>query len=146
MHFLPLLLLSLPNLALAQTYKATFTAYGAGDSFGSGNCNTNSAACGFFDNQGFNAAASENLFGVTAGQGRGPACGTCWQLSITGDEKGNPISGGKSIVVKVNNLCPAARNPLCAQQGLGGTNSLGACTDNIEESRFSCRVEANANL
>jgi len=125
------LLLSLSTLtsvAFAQSYKATFTAYGDGDTFGSGNCNTNSVACGFFDNPGFNAAVSENLFGVTSGQGAGPACGTCWQLSVTGDEKGNPVSGGKSIVVKVNNLCPAAGNPLCAQQGMSGTNSMGMYT------------------
>jgi hypothetical protein len=32
----------------AATYKASFTEYGAGDSFGSPNCNTNTVACGFY--------------------------------------------------------------------------------------------------
>jgi hypothetical protein len=42
-------------------YKSSFTHYGAGDSFGSPNCNTNTAACGFFTQPGFSAAVSQNL-------------------------------------------------------------------------------------
>lgn len=42
-------------------YKASFTHYGAGDTFGSPNCNTNTAACGFYTYPGFSAAASQNL-------------------------------------------------------------------------------------
>jgi hypothetical protein len=42
-------------------YKASFTHYGAGDTFGSRNCNTNTAACGFFTQPGFSAAVSQNL-------------------------------------------------------------------------------------
>lgn len=49
------------------TYKSTFTFYGAGDSFGSPNCNTNTAACGFYTYPGFSAAASQNLYGVGPG-------------------------------------------------------------------------------
>lgn len=30
------------------TYKASFTQYGSGDTFGSGNCNTATTACGFY--------------------------------------------------------------------------------------------------
>lgn len=30
------------------TYKASFTQYGSGDTFGSGNCNVASTACGFY--------------------------------------------------------------------------------------------------
>lgn len=45
----------------AITFKASFTHYGAGDSFGSPNCNTNTAACGFFTFPGFSAAVSQNL-------------------------------------------------------------------------------------
>ena len=54
----------LPNRA---TYKSSFTFYGAGDTFGSPNCNTNTAACGFYTSPGFSAAASENIFGVGPG-------------------------------------------------------------------------------
>lgn len=32
------------------TYKASFTQYGSGDTFGSGNCNTDTTACGFYTN------------------------------------------------------------------------------------------------
>ena len=84
-----------------------FNRYGAGDSFGSGNCNSASAACGWYSNPGFNAAASQSLFGVGPGQGAGPICGQCFQLNPEGE-------GTKSIVVKVNNLCPADGNPLCS--------------------------------
>ncbi|MCJ1327190.1 hypothetical protein MMC10_003857 [Thelotrema lepadinum] len=113
-------------LASAQTYTASFTEYGSGDSVGSPNCNTATSACGFFNNPGFNAAASQNLFGVGPGAGAGPGCDTCWSLTPSKDSSGNPLSGAKSIVVKVNNLCPADGNPLCSQNGLGGTNSVGA--------------------
>lgn len=36
------------GLAEATTYNCTFTWYGAGDTRGSPNCNTNTAACGFY--------------------------------------------------------------------------------------------------
>ena len=81
------------------------TSYGAGDSFGSGNCNTATAACGFYNNPGYNAAISQAVFGVGPGAGAGPACGTCYKLMP---------DGGSSIVVKINNLCPDDGNPLCS--------------------------------
>ena len=61
--------------------KASFTEYGAGDSFGSPNCNTATAACGFYTTgaTGYSAAVSQNEFGVGPGAGAGPACGTCWR-------------------------------------------------------------------
>ncbi|KIY02756.1 uncharacterized protein Z520_01221 [Fonsecaea multimorphosa CBS 102226] len=109
------------------TYKASFTHYGAGDSFGSPNCNTNTAACFFYTYPGFSAAVSQNLYGAGPGQGQGPACGTCWKLVGETDSSGNALSNaGTSIVVMINNLCPADGNPLCAQNGLSGTNQYGA--------------------
>ena len=66
--------------ATGVTYKASFTEYGAGDTFGSPNCNTNTAACGFYTNPGFSAAVSQNEFGAGPGQGAGSACGTCWRF------------------------------------------------------------------
>ena len=104
-----------------------YVRYGAGDSFGSGNCNTATAACGWYSNPGFNAAASQNLFGVGPGAGAGPACGLCFQLTAKTNPYNNnaPLNGTKSIVVKVNNLCPADGNPLCSQSSLTPTNSLG---------------------
>jgi len=118
--------------------------YGAGDTFGSPNCNTNTAvcflnqldktffthnhvqACGFYDNPGYNAALSQNLFGAGPGQGAGTACGLCYQLTPQTDSSGNALHGANTIIVKVNNLCPANGNPLCAQNGVGGTNQYGA--------------------
>ncbi|KEQ90204.1 carbohydrate-binding module family 1 protein, partial [Aureobasidium subglaciale EXF-2481] len=35
------------------TYKASFTQYGSGDTFGSGNCNTKTTACGFYTSVSF---------------------------------------------------------------------------------------------
>jgi hypothetical protein len=82
------------------TYKASFTHYGSGDSFGSPNCQTDTAACGFFTSPGFSAAVSQNLYGVGPGAGAGPACGTCWKLVGETDSSGNTLSNaGTSIVV-----------------------------------------------
>ncbi|KAI7194640.1 hypothetical protein KC343_g14051 [Hortaea werneckii] len=109
------------------SYKASFTQYGAGDTFGSPNCNTNTAACFFYTQPGFSAAVSQNLYGAGPGDGKGPACGTCWRLTIQTDSSGRRLSNaGNSIVVKVNNLCPRQGNPLCSQNGLSGTNQYGA--------------------
>jgi hypothetical protein len=101
----------------AQTYVSSFTQYGSNDTFGSGNCATKTIACGFFDSPGFNAAVSQNLYGTGPGAGAGPACGGCWQLTPETDSTGKPIQGASPIVVKVNNLCPAQGNPLCAMSG-----------------------------
>ena len=110
-----------------QTFKASFTEYGSTDSWGSGNCNTATTACGFYTSPGYSAAVSQNEFGVGPGAGAGPACGTCWKLTIETDSSGNRVSNaGNSIVVQVTNLCPASGNPLCAQNGLGGANQYGA--------------------
>jgi hypothetical protein len=46
-----------------KSYSASFTQYGSTDSWGSGNCQTKSTACGFYT-QGYNAAVSQNVFGV----------------------------------------------------------------------------------
>ncbi|KAI6797969.1 hypothetical protein KC360_g6339 [Hortaea werneckii] len=109
------------------SYKASFTQYGAGDTFGSPNCNTNTAACFFYTQPGFSAAVSQNLYGAGPGEGKGPACGTCWRLTIQTDSSGRRLNNaGNSIVVKVNNLCPKQGNPLCSQNGLSGTNQYGA--------------------
>ncbi|MCJ1401420.1 hypothetical protein MMC11_004633 [Xylographa trunciseda] len=115
--------LCLVTSAAAVTYTSTFTEYGAGDIRSSGNCNTATAACGFYSFPGYNAAASQNLFGVGDGQGAGPGCGLCWQLTPEFFDDGKTqITGANSIVVKVNNLCPADSNVICAQNGLSGSS------------------------
>ncbi|KAK4565443.1 hypothetical protein LTR86_004060 [Recurvomyces mirabilis] len=110
------------------TYKASFTEYGSNDQNNSGNCNVPTTACGFYTNAGgYSAAVSQNEFGVGPGAGAGPGCGTCWRLTIETDSSGHAVSNaGNSIIVQVTNLCPASGNPLCAQNGLGGTNQYGA--------------------
>ncbi|KAI9809435.1 MAG: hypothetical protein M1827_006872 [Pycnora praestabilis] len=132
MHYTTILatITALLPFTFAQTYKATFTHYGSGDSFGSPNCQTATAACGFYTSPGYSAAASQNLFGKGPGQGAGPACNTCYRLTGQTDSSGNKLANGNpSIVVKVNNLCPATGNPLCSQNGLSGTNQYGANVD-----------------
>jgi hypothetical protein len=110
-----------------KSFKASFTEYGTGDQNGSPDCNTLTTACGFYTSPGYSAAVSQNEFGVGPGAGAGPACGTCWKLTIETDSSGNTVSNaGNSIVVQVTNLCPAEGNPLCAQDGLTGTNQYGA--------------------
>ena len=57
-------------------------------------------------------------------------------MTVETDSSGNKLkNAGNSIVVKVNNLCPASGNPLCAQNGLGGTNQYGA---NVNFVRIAC--------
>ncbi|KAK6543568.1 hypothetical protein TWF694_000312 [Orbilia ellipsospora] len=123
--------------------KASFTHYGAGDSFGSPNCQTKTSACGFYTSPGYAAAVSQNLYGAGPGQGAGPACNTCYKITIQTDQNGRAVSNaGNSIVVMVNNLCPAQGNPLCSQNGLSGTNQYGAnvnfdlCSDSGASSAF----------
>lgn len=125
------LLLSVATLSTvvsaATSYTASFTQYGSTDTWGSGNCNVATTACGFYTNPGYSAAVSQNEFGVGPGAGAGPGCGTCWKLTAQTDSSGNTLSNaGASIVVQVTNLCPADGNPLCAQNGLSGTNEYGA--------------------
>ena len=89
---------------------------------GSGTCETTSNACGGLLG-GYTAALSQNYFGVGGGAGAGPGCGKCYALTMTADSSGNPAHG--SITVRINNLCPAEGNILCAQQGHSGKNSVG---------------------
>ncbi|KAL1590091.1 hypothetical protein WHR41_01201 [Cladosporium halotolerans] len=122
-----------------KSYTASFTQYGSTDTWGSGNCQTKTTACGFYT-QGYNAAVSQNVFGVGPGAGAGPGCGTCWKLTIQTDSSGRRVSNaGNSIVVMVTNLCPAQGNPLCAQSGLSGTNQYGA---NVN---FDLCIDSRAN-
>ncbi|KAK4693937.1 hypothetical protein P7C71_g3553, partial [Lecanoromycetidae sp. Uapishka_2] len=88
------------------SFTASFTEYGSNDADGSGNCNTASAACGFYNNPGYNAAISQAVFGAGPGGGAGPACGHCYKLMPD-------APSANSIVVKVNNLCPDDGNPMC---------------------------------
>lgn len=111
------------------SYSATFTEYGLNDGNGSPNCNAATVSCGFYNTPGYNAAVSQNLFG--AASGKTDTCGTCWQL----DPVSNPnaadttatVAGLNSIVVMVNNLCPASSNEKdCGQATLQDTNFAGA--------------------
>ncbi|KAM0800421.1 hypothetical protein BDR22DRAFT_851765 [Usnea florida] len=111
------------------SYSATFTEYGLNDGNGSPNCNAATVSCGFYNTPGYNAAVSQNLFG--AASGKTATCGTCWQL----DPVSNPnaadttakVAGLNSIVVSVNNLCPASSNEKdCGQATLQDTNFAGA--------------------
>ncbi|KAI1347242.1 RlpA-like double-psi beta-barrel-protein domain-containing protein-containing protein [Xylaria sp. FL0043] len=104
------ILLAAPLGALAQL-KASFTEYGSGDANGSGNCVTSNNACGFAGG-GYTAALSQAQFGAGPGQGAGPACGTCYQLTITSNLDGSPTTQ-KSIKAKIDNLCPINGNPIC---------------------------------
>ncbi|KAK8253807.1 hypothetical protein IWZ00DRAFT_568650 [Phyllosticta capitalensis] len=106
--------------------KSTMTVYGSKDQNGSGNC-VKQQACGIYASQGYSAAVSQNLYGVGSGQGTGPACGTCWSVTVETDSSKNPLPGGpKTITVVVDNLCPPGGNPICAQPDLKSTNQYGA--------------------
>ncbi|KAI9844003.1 MAG: hypothetical protein M1837_005938 [Sclerophora amabilis] len=102
---------------MAAGFTASFTHYD--------DCGTASMACGFWAN-GYAVAVSENLFGVGPGAGAGPACNTCYRITGHTDGLGKLLpGGGKSIVVKVDNLCPGKGNPKCSQTSLQDQNELG---------------------
>ena len=86
--------------------------YGLNDGNGSPNCNAATVSCGFYNTPGYNVAVSQNLFGASSGQTS--TCGTCWQLYPVSDPNAADttarVAGLNSIVVKVNNLCPASGN------------------------------------
>ncbi|KAK3069838.1 hypothetical protein LTR53_011520 [Teratosphaeriaceae sp. CCFEE 6253] len=155
--------------ASAQTYKASFTMYGSGDSFGSPNCNTNTAACGFYTKPGYSAAVSQDLYGAALEQALAqraepavcclapahplhsdrPADLTAGKLTIQTNSSGNKVSNaGNSIVVKVNNLCPANGNPLCAQSSTSATNQYGANVnfDTCKDSGASAALFGNSGV
>ncbi|KAJ7080275.1 endoglucanase V-like protein [Mycena crocata] len=67
---------------------------------------------------GFSAAISQLAFGSVPGLGPGDACGRCFALTGTADPFSPAYTGpfGKSIVVKVTDMCPVAGNePWCGQ-------------------------------
>ncbi|GAP91706.1 putative glycoside hydrolase family 45 protein [Rosellinia necatrix] len=103
-------LLAAPLGALAQL-RASFTEYGSGDINGSSNCVTSNNACGFAGG-GYTAALSQAQFGAGPGQGAGPACGSCYQITVQTDLNGSPVQQ-RTITVKVDNLCPIDGNPIC---------------------------------
>ena len=128
MHFTTTALLAIaPFLTLAQE-QVTFTRYGTGDPNNSGNCNVSNNACGFAAGM-YSAALSEAAFGVGPNQGAGPACGSCWSLTITSDGNGGSVPQN-TITVKVDNLCPADTNELCqAPNKFGVYKHFDLCND-----------------
>ncbi|OBT72268.1 hypothetical protein VF21_07963 [Pseudogymnoascus sp. 05NY08] len=112
MHPKTLLALALSLPLTATALKASFTEYGAGDSMGSPNCATSINACGE-PGGGYTAALSQSQFGAGPGDGAGPACGTCYKLTVTTDLSGHAVTEN-SVTVRVNNLCPTDGNPICS--------------------------------
>ncbi|KAI9654036.1 MAG: hypothetical protein M1831_005553 [Alyxoria varia] len=83
-------------VALAQI--STFTRYGGG-------CTTNQGACGDPIGNGYTAALSQAQFGDSY---KGPACGTCYELTINDNLYGEHPD--RTITVTVDNECPAEGN------------------------------------
>ena len=81
---------------------------------GSANCAKTANACGGHAG-GYTAAISQNMFGAGPGQGAGDGCGHCWRVE----------TGGKSIVVTVDNLCPIEGNERCNQANKDAKNADG---------------------
>ncbi|KAI0690533.1 endoglucanase V-like protein [Cytidiella melzeri] len=70
-----------------------------------------SPACGI-SASGFTAAVNQLTFGSAPGSGAGDACGRCFSLTGTKDPYSPNYTGpfGKTIVVKVTDLCPVSGN------------------------------------
>ena len=83
------------------------------------------AACGQIVN-GYSAAVNELAFG--ANSAAGGACGRCFEITPTSDPYSPSFTGpfGNTIVVKVNDLCPASgNNQWCGQSVSNPLNSFG---------------------
>ncbi|KAI0319979.1 endoglucanase V-like protein [Amylostereum chailletii] len=87
----------------------------------------NQAGCGVTAN-GFTAAISQLTFGSAPGLGPGDACGRCFSVTATADPFSPAYTGPFStVVVKVNDLCPATDNEeWCGQTTSSPTNQHGA--------------------
>jgi hypothetical protein len=132
----------------AQQLKATFTEYGSGDQNGSPNCATTVNACGNpsqYSNP-YTAALSQAQFGVGPGQGAGPACGTCYQLTIQTDLNGNAVAQN-TITVVINNLCPINGNPICnVPNQYGGQIHFDLCSDSGAAAAFFTSSQAGIGV
>jgi hypothetical protein len=75
-------------------------------------------ACGIAAS-GFTAAISQLAFGSVPGLGPGDACGRCFSLTGSSDPFSPAYTGpfGKSIVVKVTDMCPVAGNEVRVVRG-----------------------------
>ncbi|KAJ7493402.1 RlpA-like double-psi beta-barrel-protein domain-containing protein-containing protein [Mycena galericulata] len=85
-------------------------------------------ACGIAAN-GYSAAISQLAFGSAPGIGPGDACGRCFALTGSEDPYSPAFTGpfGKSIVVKVTDMCPVAGNSaFCGQTATDPANTFGA--------------------
>ncbi|KAJ7460658.1 RlpA-like double-psi beta-barrel-protein domain-containing protein-containing protein [Mycena latifolia] len=83
-------------------------------------------ACGIAAS-GYSAAISQLAFGSAPGIGPGDACGRCFALTGTADPYSPAFTGpfGKSIVVKVTDMCPVAGNePWCGQTATDQANQF----------------------
>ncbi|KAF7356908.1 Endoglucanase V-like protein [Mycena venus] len=86
----------------------------------------NQPACGIAAS-GYTAAISQLAFGSAPGLGPGDACGRCFALTGTEDPYSPSYTGpfGKSIVVKVTDMCPVAGNEAwCGQTATSQTNQF----------------------
>lgn len=141
--FFKFLVLATLAAPLTTALKATFTEYGSGDSNGSPNCASTTNACGGATlYSGYTAALSQEQFGVGPGEGAGPACGTCYELTIQTDLNGNAVVE-KTITVTVNNLCPSDGNPICSVPNqYGGQIHFDLCSDTGAADAFFTASEA----
>ena len=123
-------LIPIPFHLFISFIPLTSVRYGLGDENNSPNCNDASVSCGFYNDPGYNAAASQNLYG--AASGKTDTCGTCWQLNpVSNPNAANPnatVAGLNSIVVKVNNLCPIQGN----EQDVSQNPVLLPCNQRVE--------------
>ncbi|KAF9531724.1 glycoside hydrolase family 45 protein [Crepidotus variabilis] len=86
-----------------------------------------SPACGK-SASGYTAAINQLAFGSSPGAGAGDACGRCFAITGTGDPYSPNYTGpfGKSIVVKVTDLCPVSGNQeWCGQSKSSANNQHG---------------------
>ena len=88
---------------------------------------SNAQACGIPAN-GYTAAINQLSFGSVPGIGAGDACGRCFALTGNADPYVPSYTGpfGKTIVVKVTDMCPVQGNEeFCGQTQSNPKNQHG---------------------
>ncbi|KAI9149161.1 hypothetical protein HJFPF1_11209 [Paramyrothecium foliicola] len=106
------------EVKIGSNFTASFTFYGSGDGGDGTSCKNFGNACGIFPESGYAAGVSQNLYGD------GITCGTCWRLY--GKVDGGQKALNRTIVVKVNEMCPAEGYPICGQKDLRSVNQFKA--------------------
>jgi hypothetical protein len=109
------------DIKIGSSFSASFTYYGSADGGDGVNCKTSENSCGLRAESGYAVGVSQNLYA------QGMTCGTCWRLHADVDAGQKVVN--RTIVVLVNEICPAEGFPICGMKNLSSVNEYDAQTN-----------------